>query len=506
MRPTSIRAVSKNLFRLAARGFLLLVLLGSSPILLQAQQAGPWSPQARIPEYEDLTETPPFLIADENMTVHVFNSQALELNRNNSPRAVFYRQWTPDKGWTDPIDVILNPDSNSLDLLDVYLDEQGMVHLLIQMGTKGLYYTKADLALAGRAASWSRPVLLDEQAAAMTTGVPFVAAINGDGGDEIVVLYSGLRDGNGMYALHSTNQGDTWGAPTTIYLTGDEEILPVAPKLAMGGSGSMHAVWSSFNEDGSGGPGYYAQLDVENGRWQSLIELDTPGIRTPNAIEYGDDIIVTYYHHNENKNWWRKSSDGGQTWSQPSLIAPLHRGTNGFTSFAIDSNNDLHLFFGQRIDDNNHGMWHTLWTGNGWAEISPVVRGAQVRDREGGQGFDPHSARSVIINGNHLLVTWVTDGFAGLNGAWYSFTTLAAPELPRLPLVSPTPIIANDDPATDFVIAPEALIPTRHTLADEQQALDSAITHPSNPLLISLLPVVALIAGVVVVWQLRRYR
>jgi hypothetical protein len=498
--------VTNNLSRLVITGFLLLVSLSSSQFTLQAQQSIQWSAQARIPQYEDRTETPPFLIADGNMTVHVFNSQALELNVNNSPRAVFYRQWTPDWGWTEPIDIILNPNGSALDLLDVYFDRQGIVHLLIQMNARELYYSKAHLATAGRAMSWSKPVLLSQQSVAMTAGIAFVAAIHGDGNDRIVVLYSGLGDGNGIYALHSVTQGDTWSASTPIYLTGEDEILPVAPKLTRGESGSMHAVWSSFNEDGSGGPGYYARLDVPTGRWQNLIELDTPGIRTPNVIEYNNEIIVTYYHHNENKNWWRKSGDGGQTWSEPSLIAPLHKGTNGFTSFAIDSNNNLHLFFGQRIDDDNHGMWHTLWTGDDWGEILPVVRGRQVRDQLGGQGFDPHSARSVVINGNLVLVTWVTDGFAGLNGAWYATATLNTPELPRLPLLTPTPTMVAEGPVIGSPVIAETLPPDHHTLAEEQLATESETGNPPSPFVISLVPVVMLIAGVVVLRMLQQHR
>jgi hypothetical protein len=298
--------------------------------------------------------------------------------------------------------------------------------------------------------------------------------------------------------------GDVWSNALPIYLTSDENILPVAPKLYPNDSGQIHAVWSSFNKDGSGGPGYYAQLDIADSRWHDIVELDTPGIRTPNVIEYHGDIIVTYYHNNENKNWWRKSSDEGQTWSNPALISPLHKGTNGFTSFVIDSNDNLHLFFGQRIDDNNHGIWHTLWIGNGWTEILPVVRGPQVRDEEGGRGFDPHSARATIVNGNHLLVTWVTDGFAGLNGAWYASAIINTPELPRLPLATPTPISVNSDVTVDLANELATPTPTPYILSNQQLSMDGTINSPTIPLLTSIIPVIALIISIVVfrlIWQ-----
>jgi hypothetical protein len=272
--------------------------------------------------------------------------------------------------------------------------------------------------------------------------------------------------------------------------------------LYFGESQRRHAIGSSFNEDGSGGPGFYAQLDMTNGRWINLTELDSPGIRTPNVVEYGSDIIVTYYHNNENKNWWRKSSDGGQTWSNPMLISPLHRGTNGFTSFTIDSNNDLHLFFAQRIDDDNHGMWHSYWSGNGWTDIVPVVRGPQIRDQIGGQGFDPHSARAIIVNGNNLLVTWVTDGFAGLNGAWYAYTKLDAPQLPRVPLATPTPVVTKANQDGNAVQPQETPTPTRNILVSDIPDPNNNSNSPATPVIFGLVPVAALIIAVILFHQI----
>jgi hypothetical protein len=487
--------------RFGLASFLLLLGLFSYSEL-QAQEPIQWSSQARIPVYEDLTETPPILIADQNLTVHAFNSQLLDLTDPDSPRAVFYRQWSQEQGWREPIDIILNPDGNNLNLLDAFLDEEGVVHLLVQMNLNHLYYTRANLAEAGRAPAWSTPVLLDDQSSTVTLGVTFVAAMSGDDAGNLVAIYSGFRDGNGIYAMQSSDAGKTWSNSIPTYLSGDEDILPVAPKLYYGESNRMHAVWSTFNEDGSGGPGYYAQLELSNGRWSDLIDLDLPGIRTPNVIEYEGDIIVTYYHHNENKNWWRRSSDGGQTWSDPALISSLHRGTNGFTSFVVDSDNDLHLFFAQRIDDNNHGMWHMLWNGNSWADAVPVVSGPQVRDQIGGQGFDPHSARAVIVNGNNLLVTWVTDGFAGLNGAWYAYATLNSPQLPRVPLATVTPLATPTTLVQDASQLAVTPTPSRSILEDEQLEQTGAITSPAPALIFGLVPAIALVIGVIIFHQI----
>ena len=90
-------------------------------------------------------------------------------------------------------------------------------------------------------------------------------------------------------------------------------------------------------------------------------------------------------------------------------------------SQVTDRRNPLSRFLLQRIDAiSTHGMWHTTWTGYGWTSPEVVVKGPKVTDVIGGKGFDPNSARAVIVNGNVSLVTWSTDGSSGTNGAWFS--------------------------------------------------------------------------------------
>jgi hypothetical protein len=187
-------------------------------------------------------------------------------------------------------------------------------------------------------------------------------------------------------------------------------------------------------------------------------------------------------------------------------------GTNGAISFAVDSNNTLHAFFGERIDDDNHGLWHTVWQGGGWSEASPLVRGPQVRDRIGGRGFDPKSARAVISQGNVALVSWITDGFAGENGAWFSYKILDAPELPVVPLPAPpitptaTPAAtasAPQDPRGTPSSSDPSPFPTRATSVSYQKdGLDAATGNPTLPFMVGLAPVVLLIL-VVTARQLR---
>jgi hypothetical protein len=470
-----------------------------------------WYPQARIPQYGQFTEEPPFLLADQNHTIHAFNAQPIDLTESRGERAIFYRQWSLAGGWTTPIDIVVDPKHGPLDLVDVYGDASGTVYLLFQMDNTDLYLTQAPLAQAHHARAWSPPLLIGGQAIGKTAGIYTPGALSGDGQGKLVVIYSGLRDGNGIYAVISADNGMTWSEPEPIDLTYDVDLLPVSTQLNMGATGHMHAVWSTFYEDGSGGPGYYAQLDLVRGEWSEPWALDAPGIRTPNVIEYGNEILVTYYHHSGNQNWWRSSQDGGNTWSRPALISPTHIGTNRAVSFAVDSADQLHLLFGQRIDDNHHGLWHTTWTGAGWTPAQAVVSGPQIRDRIGGNGFDPTAANAVVSNGNLLFVTWGTDGAAGENGAWYSYAQLDTAELPAVPL--PEPSLAS--PVTLPTLTPQpANQPTRLPTAmpESSRALFVAgvtaearvgTANPGVLMLVGLTPTVVLLVLVVFIRQRR---
>ena len=472
-----------------------------------AQQAFFWSSQKRIPDYYDSTEEPPYLIADMDHTVHAFNSQPLDLDDSASPKAVFYRQWTKENGWTFPNDILFDDGGGNTDLVSVTSDQTGVVHLVFQRNNRNLFYTYAYLALAEDPAAWAIPNLITDHSSAIRPGVANIGAIAVDGnGNDIVVIYSGSEYGNGLYYVASFDKGKNWSTPYPIYLAEEVDMIVTDPEIYFGQSGFFHAVWSTFKSDGSGGPGYYVRLDPNEQTWSDAIDLDISGIRTPSVIEYQDDVIVSYHHFSSNGNWWRRSSDGGQSWSPPSQVSPRFVGTNGGLTFTIDSNDTLHAFFGERIDDNNHGMWHIIWTGNSWTNPEAVVRGSQVKDLTGGKGFDPRSARAVVINGNIILVTWGTDGAAGLNGAWYSYKVLDTPELPSQPLPLPSVGIGNDS------IPTPSKMPTTRSAITPTIEVDLSDTNPGvrwSPqfaIFVGVIPAILLLIVFIVIRYISRYR
>lgn len=475
----------------------LLILFSGDIADSKAQQAF-WSTQQKIPEYYDFTEEPPYQIADQNHTIHAFNSQPLDLRNPDSQKAIFYREWRLENGWTFPNDILVDIDGINMNLLGVAADRLSRVHLIIQNGD-GIYYTQNYLANAKSAAMWSPPLLIAEMSTPFATGFEIISALatNPDG-KEIMLIYSGKQTGNGLYFTKSSDGGSNWTEPYPIYLTGDEDIIVTDPKLYVGESGRFHAVWGTFLKSGAGGPGYYTNFDPTTNAWSQPMELDTPGIRTPSVIEYHGEVIVSYYHANVNGNWWRRSSDRGQTWTYPTQISPLHVGTNGAVSFVVDSSDNLHAFFGERTDDNNHGIWHSIWATTAWTKPEAVVRGPQIKDVVGGKGFDPRSARAVIVNGNMVLVTWGTDGAGGVNGAWYSYRQLETPVLPTLALPIPSPmteqISMGDVSITTEIGKAES---TPNSLPENFLTAPSSTRSPGASIFIGIIPALLVLLGLI---------
>jgi hypothetical protein len=460
-----------------------------------------WAAQEKLPEYYDSTEEPPFLIADLNHVVHAFNAQPIDLEDNTSPKAIFYRQWTFQNGWSVPNDIFFDESRGNLELATAIHDQTGHVHIFLQKNYHELYYSQSLLSLAASSTSWSVPTLVTNNSTIISPGLVNIgAAAIDEGGEKLLFIYSGSDYGNGLYYVFSSDSGASWSTPYQVYLAPDQDLLITDPELIFDNSGIYHAVWSTFENDGSAGPGYYSRFDPESNIWSNPMELDTPGIRTPSIIETNGNIFISYYHARSNGNWWRRSTDGGNTWTHPKQVSPLHIGTNGGLSFVVDSSETLHAFFGERINDDNHGMWHTTWMGTYWTNPEAVVKGPQVRDDVGGASFDPRSARAVVSNGNLILVTWGTDGAAGLNGAWYSYKNLDTPELPiqQLPLpTEPSSITAsNNNPIPTSSI----IIKTTPTIAIEKNRLDAQSSYnPQFPIIIGTVSVIIVVFALVAI-------
>lgn len=482
---------------LAGFAVVMFFLSAMCPEALFAQSGLVWSPAQRIRGYAKDSD-PPILVADQNRTVHAFNSQW-----TGGDLAIFYSQWSSSRGWTTPIDILLSPNARQAKVQGAFLDPKGFLHVIfyggIEQGAE-IYYSKVPVAYAAQARAWSTPKMIGPYATKVSS-----AALVGDDNGHLFVLYSGGRDGNGLYAIKSMDGGDTWSDLTSVFLTDDANQWVYNIKLNLDLRGRLHAVWDVYNRAGISETNYYARLDPDYKQWTLPITLDVlrPGdyeVNETSITSYKDELFIIYTYGSVPRHLMIRSQDGGKTWSKSIVIFPALVGDNGPAVFLVDGKNVLHVVLANRTADNRlSGLWHSEWTGDAWTDAEPIVTGPY-----GSPTFAPGNPHGIISQGNSVLVTWRTDPGLTPNGVWYSYATLSGPELPivplptgaELPTFTPT-ASARVQPRPTSTITPAA-IPN-----DDTPLTPVSDTSPALGIVYALLPVFLLLFVIVLRRTLR---
>jgi len=512
---------SVNRRRVIVRGwlavtFIFLLLFTSTAPPVLAQNAGGWAPDERVPGYLDDTFTP-FLVADQNRTVHVFASQWVGI----SPRqlAIVYRQWSLTGGWTKPVDIFL-PFAGQAQIQGAFLDSSGIMHVIYWAGTAResyIFYSKAPVANADQSSAWSPSIAIGEEAVE-----PASAALAGDDQGNLIVIYTGNLDGAGVYEVHSKNSGNTWSKSRSVFFTYDVGIVPFSLRLFMGQAGRLHAAWNVVTNRGVDMSLHYARYDVAQEEWTESVMLNKRidikeyfGPSFPSIVDNGKDVVIMYNNGSPLSSrpvpagrpvqMVSVSNDGGDTWRDP--VVPFYRllGRSGEHSLVVDSNHVVHALFTQRIeftvDGVNReigGMWHSSFQGGIWSDPDRFIT-----------SHAPHDVRAVVSQGNVLLVVWREDpGAEQQHGVWFSYTTLDSPELPIV--VPPTPILVENalTPIPDFSSGSTDVVvsATERPGINLEGAPTGVASNPAGPLIIALIPVLLVLAVVVVMYRIYRGR
>lgn len=469
-----------------------------------------WVPKSRIPEYLDDT-FPPVMVADQNNTVYAFASQWVG---DESPQvAIIFRRWTKSGGWTPPIDVLLSPSGDAI-LYDAYLDPWGIVHVIFRGGNarnSSVYYARAPIQDAGRASSWSAPLLISTGAVAPGSG-----AISGDGQGHLVIIFGGARDGLGIYEAQSADSGLTWNDPTSLFFTFDSQLIPFSAQLSRDHTGRIHAVWNVVSSQGVDQSAHYASYDGTTGVWSEPMMLDERiekddyfGPSFP-AIASGSTHLAVMYNSGNPFSGGevpagrpvqrvRLSPDFGTSWNSPTNPFPRHLGRSGSHALAVDSTGSIHAVFIQRTEGSVNGefrvvggLWHSQLQNGVWSEPTLFDLGE----------MSGHDLSAVISQGNVLLVTWREDPGTGEEGVWFTYAPLDAPALPAAPPQVMT-ITAAQPTAT---VTARPAVPTATPMAVAFSAEPPATTpsisgDPARPLIYGLIPVLLILIAVIAIRQ-----
>jgi hypothetical protein len=490
----------KFLFSVVLFVVLLVALAGNS--VWAAAPNITWSAARQIPGYPSKTD-PPYLVADRNRTVHAFHVQTV----NDRP-AIVYSTWTVARGWTLPVDVLLQPrPANALYLRGAFLDAKGTMHVIFVSGdpTFGgdVYYSRAAAIDADRTTAWSAPRVVGEKANLIA------AALTGDDSGNLFIFYSGTAAGNGMYETYSRDGGDTWSDPTPVFLTNDDITYPGEISLLMG-TGELHIAWTVWRPPYGGEQLYYARLDTVQNRMSTPVLLSRPSTGNlslpgaPTMVIYNDTLLLVYQEITDLAGGsmvklMRQSTDHGKSWTKPVWAFPPLVGGNGAATLLIDSNNELYAVLANRAGDCCHGMWSSLWQNDHWSEPQAIIEPGPKTPL-----FDPQIPQAVISQGNVILATWINE--ERYNGVWYSYAKLDAPEQPVIPL--PTPVSSPQPTPSTPTSTPMPVLtepsPTRSPAANI--STDAPVVtepSPSISILIGVLPVLVLIV-LIGLWRASR--
>ncbi len=492
--------------------FMLILSVVSFPV--QAQPAYQWASNRKVPGYLDDTFTP-FLLAGQNQTVYAFTSQWI--NDGSRRLAVVYRKWSLAGGWTRPVDILLASTGNAT-FLGAFLDASDTIHIIFAQGENrnvDIYYSFARAETADSVSAWSTPVLIGPGVSDVNS-----AAMSGDKQGNLAVIYSGNFDGSGVYAVHSPDAGRGWSDPVQLFTPAASNLTPYSLRLFAGREKQIQAAWNVVTALGVDEELYFSTYDIESGNWTKPIELekrvDYPdyfGPSFPSIVDNGNEIVIMYNGGNPYTGrpvgYGRPvqrvtvSTDGGQSWSSSINPFPFHVGRSGEHSLALDGVGRPHAMFVQRIEtevDGEYsivgGIWHSIFENGSWTNPDRFVT-----------TYSPHDVRSIVVQGNVLLVVWRQDPGEGEHGVWYSYNVLDVPELPVVPL-SPinSPTAVNN--AIDVNNTPVALIetPTPVKLTDSQREILDGSSNPASPIIFGMIPVVIVLASVVLMYKYFRTR
>lgn len=448
--------------------FTLAALLFMTEIPALAQNTG-WTYPQTMPSF-DLNMAPPRMVADPNGYVHAFSSQFIEPVQGKSVQVIVYNKWSPDTGWTPPVDILLSPIYEAR-VTDAFLDDEGYINLVFFGGNgtdADIYFSKAPLGEAADARSWTKPFVIGDEAAD-PEGAVFAQTDQG----KLVVVFYGRQYGNGLYAVTSNDRGGSWSFQTPIFIANEKAPNIFYLNALKGDSGWLHLIWNVFDINGQGRAIYYTRSSDGESWDQPVSIIETAeglGAQTPALVEH-EGFLYTIYNLPP-KIVMQRSDDNGITWQDPVVLFSRHIGVNGALAPVVDGNNVLHLFFGQRISGSPdiHGMWHSIWENPRWTEPEALIKGPQIDDEVGYTSFDPNTTRAVVSQGDVILVTWRTDPGLKANGVWYSYIKQDGPGSPVTPAdteVSAVPVptgeLSNPDPIPGEATPAEPDNPSRQS-------------------------------------------
>lgn len=459
--------------------FITLVVFLMATVSALAQEAlRGWSRPVIVAQTDgEITQTA--LVADGTGRAHLFfvNQPAA-----GDRRSVDYTLWD-GTGWSEPVDIIVDPRGNDPTFIRVAINPNQIVHMVWASGSTFLH-TAAPLREVSSARAWSTPV-------AITIGFQdgdLIAAPDG----ALYFAYAGLPDQGVVQVVKSMDGGLQWSEPIQIAAVNRTYAAPNNVRLAIDGSGHLHAVWTEYTLPQGWPPtgSFYARSDDGGETWSHPLQVAGESHGQIGVGTVGDQEIHLVWRSTigGDGTFHQLSTDGGETWSVPGR-ADDRGGFSGLPTFAEDSNGQLHYVIGR--------TFYAMWDDRGLSPYQDLRVGSVSTGISDGEG-----AMLAITRGNRLHVVFETDH----KYLWYTSNLL---DLPPLPSIAPTlPPTARTAPALS-ISTPTALDDATVALQDTDapplfEAPQDRSLSTGSLLIMSVVPALLLVAAVVLIQSQKR--
>ena len=442
-----------------------------------------WATPIILFEKTDALILEPVVTADSSGAVHVFWALHSEDDSDTGVSLIYYTRWD-NAEWSTPLDIIA---ASQINFPNATVDSNGQAHV-IWYGGRQLFYSQASVTDKSLSAKqWTDPTLIEQ------TGPHSYIATDSTG--QLHLVYPGV-EAAGVYYQTSKDGGNTWSFPQNVSPTSTFNTAADFVRLAVSDDGAIiHVVWTEFLLPGYWPPvGVFHAYSTDGGQtWSGLTEIAGEGYTQINVALVGENTVHVVWNgmagvHGRYHRW---SRDGGNTWSETLRLNTLGvDGSTGPPPLAVDSAGTLHL-----VVTEGGCVWYSSWQNPRWSD--PVcISGAEARAANYSE-----EPTMTLSEGNRLHVVF----WADRHRLWYTTKQVSAPAVPPKPFPTEeiSPLKITSPTALPMHTPTPTSTPTAATSLGKVVEEESKPANPGLSILVSILPVVLLIGGMIIIQILR---
>jgi hypothetical protein len=191
-------------------------------------------------------------------------------------------------------------------------------------------------------------------------------------GSEYLVYSIPANEGRGLYLSRSDDHGRTWEQVKQLPTPSEIECpLIQDPGLLIRPDDSLHVIWTCATlPDGIGELALYHVYSRDGGeRWEAVYQIVDEPVLWSGIVDDGQGALHLAWvelHVNQTRTRHRMSVDGGQSWSDPSVVFTGGRESYK-TAMEVDQIGQLHLLQMAEDDPDEISLLHKTWANLTWS-------------------------------------------------------------------------------------------------------------------------------------------